>query len=126
MFVKFNANPAKNRVGDCVIRSISTVLDMEWGDVYMEIALQGLAMYDMPSSNAVWGAYLLNRGFHRQALPDTCRDCYSVRDFCEDHPQGRYILCTGSHVIAVISGNHIDTWDSGDEIPIYFFVKEGK
>jgi hypothetical protein len=126
MFIKYNANQAKNRVGDCVIRAISTVMDMEWEDVYMEIALQGLSMYDMPSSNSVWSAYLLNNGFHRQALPDTCPDCYSVRDFCMDHRQGRYVLATGSHAIAAISGNYIDTWDSGDEVPVYFFMKEGK
>ena len=126
MFINHNANPKKKRVGDCVVRAISTVMDREWVDVYAEIALQGLSMYDMPSSNAVWGAYLLRNGFKRRIIPDNCPDCYSVRDFCNDYPQGKYILCTGEHAIAAISGDYIDTWDSGDETVVYYFVKEGK
>ena len=126
MFINHNANPKKKRVGDCVVRAISTVMDREWVDVYAEITLQGLSMYDMPSSNAVWGAYLLRNGFKRRIIPDNCPDCYSVRDFCNDYPQGKYILCTGEHAIAAISGDYIDTWDSGDETVVYYFVKEGK
>lgn len=126
MFINHNANPKKKRVGDCVVRAISTVMDREWVDVYAEITLQGLSMYDMPSSNAVWGAYLLRNGFKRRIIPDNCPDCYSVRDFCNDYPQGKYILCTGEHAIAAISGDYIDTWDSGDETVVYYFVKEGE
>lgn len=126
MFINHNANPKKKRVGDCVVRAISTVMDREWVDVYAEITLQGLSMYDMPSSNAVWGAYLLRNGFKRRIIPDNCPDCYSVRDFCNDYPQGKYILCTGEHAIAAISGDYIDTWDSGDETVVYYFVKEEK
>ena len=78
-------------------------------------------MSDMPSSNHVWGAYLMSKGFERHIIPNTCPDCYTVKDFCEEHPEGTYILATGSHVVAVIDGDYYDTWDSGDEIPIYFW-----
>ena len=81
-------------------------------------------MKELPSQNNVWGAYLRNIGYTRHIIPDTCPDCYTVRNFSKDHPQGRYILGTGSHVVAVIDGNYYDTWDSGDEIPIYYFEKE--
>ena len=124
MFIFYNPNPSKKLVGDCVIRAISTVTDSDWADVYISIALQGLSMCDMPSSNAVWGAYLYSKGFRRYVIPNTCPDCYSVRDFCEDYPEGTYLLATGTHVIAVQDGNHYDTWNSEDETPIFYWRKE--
>ena len=80
-------------------------------------------MNDMPSSNAVWGAYLRTLGFKREAIPNTCPECYTVNDFCEDNPEGVFIVATGNHVVAVVDGDYYDTWDSGDELPIYYWRK---
>lgn len=124
MFVICNPNPEGNRVGDCVIRAISIATNSSWESVYIDLALQGFVMKDMPSSNHVWGSYLLNKGFTRKTIPDYCPDCYTVREFCEDNPDGTYILGTGTHVIAVINGDHYDTWNSADEVPILFYRKE--
>lgn len=89
----------------------------------MDIALQGYMMKDMPSSNHVWGTYLREHGFVQRIIPDTCSECYTVRDFCSDYPTGTYMLAIGSHVVAVQDGNYFDTWDSGDELPIYYWQK---
>lgn len=124
MFVQVNPNPAGNLVGDCVIRAISILLNKSWEYVYDEIVEQGREMYDMPSSNAVWGAYLHDLGYNRKVIPNTCPNCYSIIRFCQDNRQGEFLLATGTHVVTVIDGNYYDTWDSGDEIPIYYFTKE--
>lgn len=123
-YIAYNPNPARKLVGDCVIRAIAKTTNKLWEDVYLEIGMLGFLMHDMPSSNAVWGTYLLNNGFKRYVIPDTCPDCYSVRQFCADNPQLTGILATGTHVIAVSHGDYFDTWDSGDEIPIYYWRKE--
>ena len=123
-YVEYNPNPSKKLVGDCVIRGITKVTNSDWKSVYMDILLQGYKMNDMPSSNSVWGAYLYSKGFRRYVIPNTCPDCYTVKDFCRDYPKGVYLLATGSHVVAVEDGNYYDTWDSGDEIPIYYWRKE--
>ena len=81
-------------------------------------------MYDMPSANRVWGEYLRSLGFVRRTIPDNCPDCYTVRDFCRDNPIGEFILGTGEHVIAVVDGDYYDSWDSGREIPIYYFERQ--
>lgn len=125
MFVKYNPNPQNNQVGDCVVRSVAKILDYDWERTYTELAVQGFMMCDMPSANAVWGAYLRNKGFARRLIPDSCPNCYTVAEFAEDNPDGKYILATGSHVVAVSDGNYYDTWDSGDEIPVYYWSKEG-
>lgn len=124
MFIKHNANPIKNIVGDCVIRAISTVMNEDYEEVYIGLAAQGLGMYDLPSSNEVWGTYLMLNGFERFNIPNKCPMCYTVKDFCRDNPYGSFVLGTGSHAVAVIDGNYYDTWDSGDEVPMYAFRKE--
>lgn len=124
MFVQYNPNPQGNYVGDCVIRAIARVTEKDWDSTYLAVAMQGFAMKDMPSANHIWGAYLKSQGFRQYALPNTCPDCYTVQDFCEDYPSGVYLLATGSHVIAVEDGNYFDSWDSGSEVPIYYWKRE--
>ena len=87
-FVFFNPNPRGKRIGDCVIRAISKLTHHSWSDTYIDIALNGFELCDMPSSNSVWAAYLRQRGFHRFLITDSCPDCYTVKDFCFDFPRG--------------------------------------
>lgn len=123
-FIAYNPNPTRKLVGDCVIRSIAKTTDKSWEDVYLDLMVLGFNMHDMPSSNDVWGTYLLNNGFRRYVIPDTCPNCYTVEQFCKDNPDLTGILATGTHVIAVNNGNYYDTWDSGNEVPIYYWRKE--
>lgn len=120
-YIYYNPNPAGKNVGDCVIRAICKLTGLDWDKVYLHIAMTGFELCDMPSSNAVWAAYLRRRGYRRHVIPDTCPACYTVKDFCRNNPHGKFLLATGSHVIAVVDGNYYDAWDSGNETPIYFW-----
>lgn len=124
MYIYWNPNPANKIVGDCVVRAISKLTGQDWEDTYTKICLHGLMMHDMPSSNRVWERYLLDSGFVRDAIPNTCPDCYTVKDFCNEHSCGKYLLAIGNHVVAVEDGDYYDTWDSGDEFPIFYWRKE--
>jgi hypothetical protein len=123
MWKRHNENPANARVGDCVIRAISTALGQDWVKTYAELCVQGLMFCDLPSSNAVWGSFLIDKGYSCSVIPNNCQ-CYTVEDFCKEHPKGTYVLGTGTHALTVIDGNYIDVWDSGQEIPIYYFTKD--
>ena len=123
MYIYYNPNPQKLSVGDCTIRAISRVLNLSWKRTYLYLISQGFLMNDMPSANRVWGQFLKSRGFIKFQIPDTCPDCYTIRDFCYDHPKGTYVVGTGEHVVAVVNGNYYDSWDSGNEIPIYYFER---
>ncbi len=124
MFIFANPNPVKQLVGDCVIRGISIVKDQSWTKTYDDIVYKGRMMYDMPSSNAVWNAYMRDSGFRKIGIPNSCPDCYTIIDFCNEHPYGEFLVATGTHVVAVIDGDYYDTWDSGDEVPIYYYERE--
>lgn len=124
MYSYYNANPYKIRVGDCVIRAISKALNQSWEDTYIDLTIQGYLMGDLLSSNAVWGAYLKSKGFTRDIISNDCPECYTIEDFCNEHPKGTYIIGTGSHAVCVIDSTIFDTWNSSGETPIYYYRKE--
>lgn len=124
MFVQFNPNPNGIYADDCLVRAIALVTGRSWDQIYVELGLQGFIMKNMPSVNKVWGNYLRSIGFVEYPFFNVCPDCYTVRDFCYDHPFGTFILATGSHVIAVIDGDYYDAWDSGDEMPLSVWRRE--
>lgn len=122
-YIYCNPNPIRQSLTDCTVRAISIVFKEEWHDIYNDLCSYGSVLADMPSTNHVWGTYLTDKGFVRYTIPNTCPDCYTVKDFTYDHPYGKYILATAHHVIAVIDGNYYDTSDSGYEVPIYYYER---
>ena len=124
MFVMSNPNPNGLYVEDCVIRAIAIATNRSWDDVFIHVGLQAYLMKNMPSVERVWGSYLSGIGFVRYTIPDSCPNCYTIKDFCRDNPVGTFILGTGSHAVAVINGDYYDAWDSGDEMPISVWRRE--
>ena len=87
MYIFYNPNPSRKLVGDCVVRAISKITGNDWEKTYMDICMHGFMLHDMPSANYVWGSYLHDLGFKKTIIPDTCPECYTIEDFCNDHPQ---------------------------------------
>ena len=125
MYIYYNPNPAGKIVGDCVVRALCKILDKDWETIYAGIVLEGFRLFDMPSSNYVWGSFLRSNGFVRLDLPETCPDCYTLQNFCDDYPNGSYIVATGTHVCAVVDGDVYDSWDSSNETVVYFWRQGG-
>lgn len=124
MWVEYLNNPVGRRVGDCAVRAVAKALDMGWEAAYIALAMNGLSMGDMPSADSVWGATLRQNGFYRESLPNSCPDCYTARDFCDEHPYGTYVLGFGGHVATVVDGNLYDSWDSSNEIPQFYWHRK--
>lgn len=124
-YAYYNPNPAGRAVGDCAVRAISKALGQTWEETYAGLALEGFLRGDLPNADDVWGRYLRANGFSRHWLPDNCPDCYTVERFAAEHPQGIFILSMpGRHVVTVKDGVIYDSWDSGREVPTYFWTKE--
>ncbi len=123
MYQNYNPNPLKRRVGDCTVRAISKLLDIPWREAYLCLAIYGYIYADMPNGDDLWSKFLRDRGYRRYIITD---EGYTVRDFCRDHPDGKYLLALKNHVIAVENGKYFDTADHGDEEPIYYFLKRSE
>lgn len=123
MYSHYNPNPYGRSVGDCTVRAISKATGREWGETYLALCVQGYLDGDLPSANAVWGAYLRGLGYRRYLIPDTCPACYTAADFAAERPSGTYILALSGHVVCVEDGVLYDSWDSSGEVPLYFWEK---
>lgn len=124
MWRYYNPNPVNARVGDCAVRAVAKALGIEWEKAYLMIAKNGFQMGDIMASNNVWGSVLRQHGFKRYILPNDCPDCYTIAQFASEYHKGTYVVGTTNHVVTIIDGVYYDTWDSGDEIAVYFWTKE--
>lgn len=123
MWIEYNPNPRFLQVGDCTVRAICAVTGLDWNTVHKALCDLSGDMADMPSADRVWWTLLEQFGFTQRRMIDRCPDCYTVKDFCEDHPKGYYVLGPNEHAVAVIHGNYWDSWDSGKTIPTYYFTR---
>ena len=123
MWKYYNPNPRERNVGDCTVRALSKALNAKWDDTYYQLALCGMELGDMPSANHVWGTFLRRNGFCRHLVDDNKQELYTVADFCLDNPYGCYVLAIQGHVVCVVDGDYYDSWDSGNEVPIYYWEK---
>lgn len=121
MWIEANPNPAKKQVPDCVIRAICIALNKPWLEVSDELYSFARREYSVTCDDNIWGYYLYSLGFEPFLLPSTCPRCITVNDFTKMYPKGVYIIGTGKHAVAVIDGNYYDSWDSGNEIPTFFW-----
>lgn len=124
MWVKYNPNPVTGRsVEDCAIRALAKALDVDWETAYVKLAMNGFSMGDLPNSNIVIMSVLRQNNFKRVSIPNNCPDCYTIKEFSEDHPHGTYFLGTGNHTVAVVDGNYYDAWDCGNEVVAWAWKK---
>ena len=123
MFTYYNANPIAAREEDCAVRAVSAALGISWDEAFDLIAHNAKQMGSMMHRDAAWGSVLRQHGFIRRIIPNSCPDCYLIKDFTIDHPFGDYVLGTGTHAVAVIDGDILDIWDSSYETPQYYWER---
>ena len=125
MYIYYQPNPCGRSVGDCAVRAISVALNIDWEEAFDILCEFARNMCDMPSADQVWGAVLRANGFYRTAIPNDCPDCYTIEQFCKEHPYGIFVLGCGGHVATVVDGDLYDSWDSSQEIPVYVWYMKG-
>lgn len=123
MYKYYNPNPVGRRTEDCSVRAIAKALGISWDDAHDLLSYASKQMGTIMNNNDVISAVLRQNGFYRESLPNFCPNCYRVKDFARDNPRGIYILGTGGHVVTVVNGDWFDIWNSGDEVPQYFWTK---
>ena len=121
MWVRCNVNPAHKDVPDCVIRAVAVALNLSWLQVSDELYEVARSEYSVTCDDNVWGRYLYMKGFKPFLLPENCPECVTIERFTKMFPNGVYIIGTGSHAVAVINGDYYDSWNSGNEVPSFFW-----
>ena len=106
------------------MRALCVALGVSWERAYAMLCVNGFAMGDLPHADSTWGATLRQHGFKRSAIPNSCPDCYTARDFALEHPQGVFVLGFGGHVATIKDGTLYDSWDSENEIPQFYWWKQ--
>ena len=124
MWRYFNNNPTGNRTTDCAVRAIAAAFNVTWDDAFDALARNAKRVGDMMHSDRVWGDLLRQYGFTKEIVPDSCPDCYTLRDFSKDHPKGVFVVKTPEHVVSVVDGDIYDSFDSSGETPIFFWRRD--
>lgn len=120
----YNPNPVGRFVDDCTVRALSKVLNIDWETAHVLLDNAAIKMGDMSDSKSVLPAVLRQYCFYRDVIPNTCPDCYTAEDFCNDHQNGTYVISFGGHVAAVVDGVLYDTADTSNDTPYYFWYKK--
>lgn len=123
MWQYYEPNPVRTGAIDCAVRAVSKALNISWEEAYTMLTVNGFLMGNQPCADEIWGSVLRQHGFVRHMLENTCPDCYSVENFCEDHPSGIHVVKSENHVATVVDGILYDSWRSGDKTAIYYWTK---
>ena len=127
-WIEYNPNPIGKRANDCAIRALCKSLepyidvqrDMMWDIVYSIVHMAGYEKADMPSTNDVWDDVLEWFKFRRYKM----RYDVTVEEFCEENPNGTYVLCLDGHVVTAVDGFFYDSWNSGKRRVLRYWVRE--
>ena len=122
-FIFYNPNPEGKMVDDCQIRALARILYTTWNAAYSILVMQGFYDKDMPHGNSVMQSVITKYGYEKGIAPNNCPDCYTLRDFCHDNPEGRFLVVSDGHITAVVDGDYYDAWDSGDVVPLFYWKK---
>lgn len=120
-FIQYNPNPLGKVAEDCTVRAISKLTGKDWDEAYLLVCTGGLIEKTMPDQKSAIATLMNLIGYDKHSLPDTCPMCYTIKKFCRDFPRGKYMVATGSHVVAVINGNYYDAFDSGNEVLLNYW-----
>lgn len=125
-----NQNPKNRITADCVVRAVSTAIEIPYTQVVMELAqMQCSTGYD--SSDAkLYDKYLQSKGWVKCSQPRKLENTkYTGEEFCRELQEGtsfnfRGVSCNidsrivanigGHHTVAIINGKVWDIWDSTD------------
>ena len=121
MYIEFNGNPCGKSTGDCVVRAISVAENKSWRKVYLALCVEGYEECTFGDDNKTWDKYLKSIGYRKFNLPEN--KGYKLSDFANSHKEGSYIAGTGTHAVAVVNGDIIDSWDSSGDTPLYYYAK---
>lgn len=121
LWIRYNPNPKDKNTGDCAVRALAKALDVDWEKAKLLLDVYSMSEAEVETSDLVWGRILSENGFVMETL--YCNNGCTLSGFCESHPKGIYVVKLPNHVVCVEDGFYFDSWDSGNEVPLYCWRK---
>lgn len=111
MFKEYNRHPKGLKTTDCVVRAISTALDIDYLECRRNLN-QTRKELGFGSYKDTKFLYKYFEGYPRlifKAIKGEPR--IKGTDFTELHPKGTFIIKMAGHITCMIDGVILDTWD---------------
>jgi len=111
MFKEYNRHPKGLKTSDCVVRAISTSLDIDYLECRRKLN-QAKKELGFGTYKETKFLYRYFEGYPRlifKAIKGEPR--LKGSDFTELHPKGTFILKMAGHITCVVDGVILDTWD---------------
>lgn len=108
----------KDKYGDCTIRALSKVLNLNWIDTYLKtvpfcIKYQTPNIFNLPQKLEAEAMAELGFIYHGVSNKKGTKRP-TVDKFAKEHPFGVFIANVANHEVAVVDGKYYDTWDCGE------------
>lgn len=117
MFVYTNPHPKGLHTDDCVKRAIVLTTGKDYKEVQRELnQLKNRIGAKHYNDGKVWKHYMKENNFIKLSFPAVAGEPrMDGHRFVEEYKSGAYILHMAKHLVAVVDGNLLDTWDSRDK-----------
>lgn len=113
-----NPHPKGIKTTDCVVRAVSIALDKDYLEVRRELNRSKKELKETSYKNQKFmDKYAKLNGWKKISFP-AVKGVPRLRgnDFVKQYPEGTYILKLARHVVAVVDGVYLDTWDSTEKM----------
>jgi len=117
---QFNQHPKGKKIGDCVVRAISTAENKKWIDVYKSLCEIGGELLEMPNSKKVYETYLERNGWKKFPMPKLWGKRIRLMDFLIDDT---VIVSVAKHLTVCEDNTVIDTWDCRNKCLGNYYLK---
>lgn len=120
-----NKKDLKDNYDDCVVRSLVAVTDKNWVWVFDELCSVARDIQCMPNNKMCYEEFLKRNGFKYRGISNKKGSKRpTVLSFTKEHKQGKYVLVVANHLVSLVNGKYLDTWDSGDKSMYGYWEKE--
>lgn len=111
-FLKYNRHPKGLKVNDCMVRAISTALNKDYLETRRDLnrATKELGYGHYSDHDFIFDYLASYNRLIFKATPGQTRT--KLADFAKEHPNGTYVVSVRKHVVAVVDGFILDSWDS--------------
>ena len=109
-----NPHPEGKSVTDCVVRSITIAVEGDYLEVRKHLNRVKKELKETSYKNRKFvDKYTKLNGWNKISFP-AIKGVPRLRgkDFVKQYPKGTYILNLAKHVVTVVDGVYLDTWDS--------------